>query len=36
MILTSLYVGDKPMAGAIGDAVVDNYRRSTEAENSAS
>ncbi len=36
LIFTSLYVGDKPMAEAIGGAVIDSYRRSTEAGNEAS
>ena len=36
LIVTSLYVGDKPMAEAIGGAVIDSYKRSTEAENEAS
>ena len=36
LIVTSLYVGDKPIAEAIGNAVIDSYKRSTEAENEAS
>lgn len=36
LIVTSLYVGDKPMAEAIGNAVIDSYKRSTETENEAS
>ena len=33
LVITSLYVGDKPMAQTIGNAVVDSFRRKTEEEN---
>ena len=31
--VTSLYVGDMPMAEAIGSAVIDSYKRSADEEN---
>lgn len=33
VIVTSLYVGDMPMAEAIGSAVIDSYKRSADEEN---
>lgn len=36
LIVSSLYVGNKPMAEAIGSAVIDSYKRSEEAECEAS
>ena len=36
LIVTSLYVGNKPMAEAIGGAVIDSYKRSEETEGEAS
>ncbi|MBR1478925.1 MAG: hypothetical protein IJ608_13355 [Lachnospiraceae bacterium] len=32
VIVTSLYIGDMPMAEAIGSAVIDSYKRGTDEE----